>query len=268
MDDVLCALRARVLTACRRFGRLSLLSSSARRPCRQRLKPPTAPRNAIHCLALRKPLVPYPELVDTRRFRGAASPASKTRGTPRHRATTYSRGRGPGDSRPRPPAPRREAAQTPGGVKLLCPQGTINPVQAANPRPTKNGAAGEFRRAVARALQEGTRARTSGGAARRGSDVGGRQPDPGSPRLPDVRARRLLTQRSRRADADNASGCRFRTRSGTSRTRRAPCSSRRAGCCSSRPGTWYRCRIPGPGRPCRRRNPWSGCPVPPWCPCR
>ena len=38
----------------------------------------------------------------------------------------------------------------------------------------KNGAAGEFRRAVARALQEGTRARTSGGAARRGSDVGGR----------------------------------------------------------------------------------------------
>ena len=94
---------------------------------------------------------------------------------------------------------------SPGGVKLLCPQGTINPVRAANPRPTKNGAAGEFRRAVARALQEGTRARTSGGAARRGSDVGGRQPDPGSPRLPEVRARRLLIQRSRRADVR---GCR------------------------------------------------------------
>ena len=40
-----------------------------------------------------------------------------------------------------------------------------------------NGAAEFTRRAVARALQEGTRARTSGGAARRGSDVGGRATD-------------------------------------------------------------------------------------------
>ncbi len=180
------------------------------------------------------------------------------------------RGRGPGAAAPRPPTtpcPRRRrpiAAQ----AKQAVPAGHTKPHPYDKPRPTKNGAAEFTRRAVARALQEGTRARTSGGAARRGSDVGGRQPDPGSPRLPDVRARRLLTQRSRRADADNASGCRFRTRSGMSRTRRAPCSSRRAGCCSSRPGTWFRCRIPNRPGPCRRRNPWSGCPVPPWCPCR
>ena len=175
---------------------------------------------------------------------------------------------GPGDSRPRPPAPRRGGGPNAGRRKAPVPAGHYKSSPGDKPLASKNGAAEFTRRAVARALQEGTRARTSGGAARRGSDVGGRQPDPGSPRLPDVRARRLLTQWSRRADADNASGCRFRTRSGTSRTRRAPCSSRRAGCCSSRPGSWYRCRIPDRPGPCRRCNPWSGCPVPPWCPCR
>ena len=187
MDDILCALRARVLTACRRFGRLSLLSSSARRPCRQRLKPPTAPRNAIHCLALRKPLVPYPELVDTRRFRGAASPASKTRGTPRHRATTYSRGWGPGDSRPRPPAPRREAAQTPGGVKLLCPQGTINPARATSPpRPKKRrGGIHPPRRCPRPSGRDKSadfrRCRPPGKRCRRTATGPGKPPPPGGP---------------------------------------------------------------------------------------
>ena len=117
------------------------------------------------------------------------------------------RGRGPGAAAPRPPTtpcPRRRrpiAAQ----AKQAVPAGHTKPHPYDKPRSTKNGAAEFTRRAVARALQEGTRARTSGGAARRGSDVGGRQPDPGSPRLPDVRARRLLTQWSRRADVR---GCR------------------------------------------------------------
>ena len=39
MDEVFRALRAQCLCASWRFGRLSLLSSSVRRPCRQRLKP-------------------------------------------------------------------------------------------------------------------------------------------------------------------------------------------------------------------------------------
>ena len=113
--------------------------------------------------------------------------------------------RGPGDSRPRPPAPRRGGGPNAGRRKAPVPAGHTKPHPYDKPRSTKNGAAEFTRRAVARALQEGTRARTSGGAARRGSDVGGRQPDPGSPRLPDVRARRLLTQWSRRADVR---GCR------------------------------------------------------------
>ena len=60
----------------------------------------------------------------------------------------------------------------------------------------------------------------------------------------------------------------FRTRSGRCRTRRAWCSSLRAGCYSSRPGSWFRCRTPDPPDPCSSCNPWSGCPAPPWCPCR
>ena len=92
-----------------------------------------------------------------------------------------------------------------GRRKAPVPAGHYKSSPGDKPLASKNGAAEFTRRAVARALQEGTRARTSGGAARRGSDVGERQPDPGSPRLPEVRARRLLIQRSRRADVR---GCR------------------------------------------------------------
>ena len=68
--------------------------------------------------------------IGTRRFRGAASHTSKTRGTPRQRVTTITRGagvaRGLGGGRVGPrPLPTPEAAQTPGGVKSPCPEGKI-----------------------------------------------------------------------------------------------------------------------------------------------
>ena len=55
------------------------------------------------------------------------------------------------------------------------PAGHYKSSPGDKPLAPKNGAAEFTRRAVARALQEGTRARTSGGAARRGSDDGERR---------------------------------------------------------------------------------------------
>ena len=67
--------------------------------------------------------------IGTRRFRGAACHASKTRGTPRQRVTTITRGarvaRGRGAAQAARPLPTPEAAQTPGGVKSPCPEGKI-----------------------------------------------------------------------------------------------------------------------------------------------
>ena len=149
-----------------------------------------------------------------------------------------------------------------------CPQGTQSLIHMTSPAPQKtarrNSPAAPLPAPFRKGQERGPQEMPPAGEAM--SANGNRTREAPASRLSGRGG--SIRVRSRRADADNASGCRFRTRSGTSRTRRAPCSSRRAGCCSSRPGTWFRCRIPNRPGPCRRRNPWSGCPVPPWCPCR